>query len=193
LMERADKTKHAYSSIFAGKSSVVAYGAARMSFVRELLRRFREKLERKEKKELCEESEKKGKAACARVEDEGDGGCTRLPAFKSEIQETKLVVDVMTTLIPRKIPTNAEALRCDSDDRSVDGDESWSDFSFASDDTGSDGVEDYDVVGENNPLVEFLEKGLMEEISETCLQRGDLKRAHGGISENDSGGSKQKM
>ena len=193
MMERTDETKHVYGSFFAGKSSVVAYGA-RMSFVRELLRRFREKLERKEKKkELCKEIARKGKADCARVEDEGDGGCTRLPAFTSEIQETELVVDVMTTPIPRKIPTNAEALRCDSDDRSVDGDESWSDYSFASNDTGSGGVEDYDVVCETNPLVEFLEKGLMEEISETCLQQGDLKRAHGGISDNDSGGSKQKL
>ena len=37
MMECADEAKHVYGSFFAGKSSVVAYGA-RMSFVRKLLR-----------------------------------------------------------------------------------------------------------------------------------------------------------
>ena len=64
------------------------------------------------------------------------------------------------------------------------------------------------MVCKTNPLVEFLDEGLMEEkhvedvggdsigptnpISETCLRQGDLKCAHGGISDNNSGGSKQK-
>ncbi len=158
MMDRPDVTKHVYGSFFAAKSSVVAYGA-RMAFVRESLRRHSEKLDRKRRRQKCAGAETVGKVMVARDEGEGDCGQVRSLAFASEILGPHLM-DSLSTPIPRKSKVNTAATGDGLDEMSVSGEESWSDYTFASRDNGFSGVEDNGVISETNPLVEYFENEL---------------------------------
>ena len=138
IMERKDESKHVYGSFFAAKSSVVAFGA-RMSFVRESLRRYHAKLERRR--------HRKGAGACGGGE--VDGG----RAANGDMNEAD---DLMATRIPRK--SLLDAASC-SDEKLLDDEESWSDFSYESGVAESGIVEDGGTLMESIPFVEFLESG----------------------------------
>ena len=156
MMERGDDSKHVYGSFFAAKSSVVAYGA-RMAFVRESLRRYHAKLERRH----LRRSKKGGsriveKGEVGRGESEGgDGGALS----KNVVIE---VENLMAARIPRKGKSSDSVTAAGSglEEKLLDDEESWSDFTYASSIAGSSVIEDGGTILDRIPFVEFVERDL---------------------------------
>ncbi|KAI2494805.1 hypothetical protein MHU86_19700 [Fragilaria crotonensis] len=143
-MDRENPAKHVYGSFFAAKTSVVAYGA-RMAFVRESLRRVRAKQDRRRDRRRTATGESVGKAlTCV-----GEGGVG--------------LGNVLGAPIPKKNKQDDVAMdRCSEDERSVDGEESWSDYTYASGGSDSTGGKDGGLILERDPFVERVENDLKE-------------------------------
>ena len=153
MMERPDESKHVYGSFFAAKSSVVAFGA-RMAFVRECLRRYHAKLERRHRR--------KGKAdpniVGTGVVVDGGGDVDGDAVANNNVNE---VDKLMAAQVPRKSISDAVS---SSDEMLLDDEESWSDFTYASCVAESNIVGDSGTITERIPFVEFLDSGLDENV-----------------------------
>ncbi|KAI2493370.1 hypothetical protein MHU86_21152 [Fragilaria crotonensis] len=144
VMDRGSPANHVYGSFFAAKTSVVAYGA-RMAFVREALRRVHAKQDRRRDRQRTATGESVGKAVtCVGAGGEGLG-------------------DVFGAPIPKKSKQDDMTMdRGSADERSVDGEESWSDYTYASGGSDSTGGKDVGFVLERDPFVERVEDDLKE-------------------------------
>lgn len=144
VMDRENPAKHVYGTFFAAKTSVVAYGA-RMAFVREALRRVHAKQDRRLDRQRTATGESVGKAVtCVGAGGEG-------------------LDNVLCAPIPKKSKLDDVAMdHCSADERSVDGEESWSDYTYASGGSNSTGGKDGGLVLERDPFVERVENDLKE-------------------------------